>query len=107
MAQSDLGRLTDAKRFLSRLVRLAPDHVNGLVALGIAQQRSGDTAKARRLLEEAVAKDPTNGYAQRNLGGVLSKLELHQEAEAPLRAAHDLLPRDQAAAYGLALCLSH
>lgn len=105
MALSDLGDLEEAKRHLSRLVELAPHHTNGVVALGVAQQRSGETQKAVSTLRQAVKLDPDNGYAQRNLGGVLLHLRVIDEAEAHLREAYRLLPKDQMAIFGLAQSL--
>lgn len=105
MAQSDLGRFDDAVRHLSRLVKLKPDHVNGVVALGVAYQRSGASEKAIEVLERAIHLDAKNGYAQRNLGALLMKLGRIDEAEGHLRAAYQIMPQDQASAYGLAQCL--
>ena len=54
MALSDLGKLDEAIRYLRHLVDLAPDHVNGRVALGVALMRVDDDEGARVELERAV-----------------------------------------------------
>ncbi len=77
-------------------MELQPNHVNGLVALGNAYQRSGDSKKAVKVLEGAVNLDANNGFARRNLGAMLAKLERTDEAEIHLRAAYELMPQDQA-----------
>jgi len=105
MAQSDLGSLNNAIRHLSKLVELQPQHVNGLVALGVAYQRSEDSEKAVEVLEKAVKLDAQNGFAHRNLGAVLGKLDRNDEAEVHLRAAYQIMPQDQPSVYGLAQCL--
>jgi tetratricopeptide (TPR) repeat protein len=105
IALSDLGRIDEAKRHLLHLVEINPEHVNGMIALGVAQQRSGELQRAITTWREAVKLDKENGYAHRNLGGGLLHLNHSEEAEQHLREAYRLMPQDQATIYGLAQCL--
>jgi tetratricopeptide (TPR) repeat protein len=105
MALSDLGRLDEAKKHLQHLLELQPEHGGGLVALGVAHQRSKETQQAAVVLERAVRLDRTNGYAHRNLGSVLRSLGKHGEAEKHFRAAYELMPNDQRSVFGLAQAL--
>jgi tetratricopeptide (TPR) repeat protein len=104
MMLSDQRRLDEAMVLLRRLVELEPQHANGWTALGVAYARASDTAQALPALKKAVAIDPANGFALRNLGGLLLQ-QSPAEAEPVLKTAADLLPQDQAAQYGYAQCL--
>jgi len=105
MAYSDLGEVQRAIDLLARLVELDPKHTNGRVALGVALTRDNQLEQAVRELQIAVAEEPTNPWAQRNLGGALAKQEKYAEALPYLRQAAELNPEDQAAWYGLGQAL--
>jgi len=60
MAYSDSGVLDRALVYLRRLMAVAPDHVNGRVALGVALSRQRNYAEAQSELSRAVADDPAN-----------------------------------------------
>ena len=105
MALSDLGRLDDAKKHLQHLLEIQPEHGGGLVALGVAHQRSRESQQAIVVLERAIKLDRTNGYALRNLGSIFGGLGKHEEAERHFRAAYELMPHDQRSVFGLAQTL--
>jgi tetratricopeptide (TPR) repeat protein len=87
---------------LSEAVRLHPDHVNARVALGVAYAKEDRHKEAVAILEKAVAVDPSNSWAQRNLGGCLLALDEVDRGTACLLRATELNPKDQQAFLGLA-----
>jgi tetratricopeptide (TPR) repeat protein len=105
MAVRDSGELTRAINLLTRLVKQAPAHTNGRVALGVALLRSRKTEQGIKELQTAVAREPDNLWARRNLGAGLVQAERFNEALEHLRRATELAPTDQAAwfDYGQAL----
>jgi tetratricopeptide (TPR) repeat protein len=87
---------------LARVVELAPDFVNALVALGVAQLRQQNNEVPVENLQRAVAREPANPWANRNLGIALLKLgDDAEKAAAHLCKAVDGQPRDQGAWLGL------
>jgi tetratricopeptide (TPR) repeat protein len=56
-------------------------------------------------MQQAVQVAPSDGYAQRNLGGVLMSLGRAQEALPHLRKAREVLPHDLQTTFGLASAL--
>ena len=102
MVLSDQGQLDEAIRHLQTAAEQHPDGANILVALGVAQYRSRNLAEAKKALEAAVAIEPENPYALRNLGGCL--VALGQDlgrAEECLRKSVAALPQDQQGWVGL------
>jgi tetratricopeptide (TPR) repeat protein len=83
-------------------VRLHPDHVNARIALGVTYAKEEHHQDAVAILEEAVAADPSNSWAQRNLGACLLALGEVERATACLLRATELAPKDQQAFLGLA-----
>jgi tetratricopeptide (TPR) repeat protein len=103
MALSDTSQLHAAVRHLREALRLAPGMTNAKVALAVALMRSREPNEAERLLTEAVAEEPDNPYALRNLGGCLFALDKDlPRAEQSLRKATQLTGNDQQAWFGLA-----
>lgn len=103
MAYSDLGKLDQAIKHLSKAIDIEKDYVNAKVALGVAYSRLKLYDHAAEILKRAVLDDPDNGYALRNLGAVLMQLGRDQEDSLRyLRRAVTLLPDDQQAWFGLA-----
>ena len=105
MAYSDTGNLDRGVVLLRRLMVQEPDHVNGRVALGVALTRQRKYEDARLELERAVADEPANPWAHRNLGACLLHLKRPAEAVDHLRTATELNPSDEKAWYGLAQAL--
>lgn len=102
MALSDAGELNPAIRHLREALRLAPDLTNAKVALAVALLRKREAPEAERLLLEAVAEEPQNAYALRNLGACLFALNKDlPRAEDCLRKAAEASPNDQQAWYGV------
>ncbi len=104
MALSDIGRVEEAVRLLSRLTEIEPDNPRAWNALGIAYQRSDDWEAAISAMEESVRLDPNDGFALRNLGGLLTSRSPKYALEL-LERAYQLMPEDQSAAYGYGMAL--
>jgi len=101
-AYSDLGHLDRAAACLEKALSLEPGHVNARIALAVARGRQGRNDDAIPLLERAVADDPQNPWAQRNLGFCLLKAGQAERAGVCFKRATQLAPKDQAAFLGLA-----
>jgi len=104
MALSDLNKLEDAIALLNLLVGLQPNNARAWNALGVAQARHNDSPAAEKALRKSLEIDPGDGYACRNLGGLIAKCS-QAEALPLLKRAAELMPDDQAAQYGYALAL--
>ena len=100
--QNDLER---AIELLTRLVTVAPKHVNGRVAKGAALLKAGRIAEGVSELETAVRQDPENLWAHRSLGAGLMLLNRYTEAAANLRLAREIDPEDQQAWFDYAKAL--
>lgn len=88
MAESDTGRLDEARAHLESAVAIEPQYAAAWVALGVAQQRSRMPDEAIASFVAALLVDPENSYAERSLGAVLgSALESRGSREA-LSASH-------------------
>jgi tetratricopeptide (TPR) repeat protein len=105
MLLSDQKKTVEAVSLLERFVSLSPGGGNGWTALGVAHSRSGNGGRALTSLEKALEVDPQNAHALKNLGALKSKASPDQGLPFLERAAA-LLPEDQGAQYGYALCLS-
>ena len=105
IAYSELGRYEDAIMRLKKAVANDPSHSNAWVGIGLAYLRLRQSAKASEAFHQAIAIDPRNGYAHRNLGGLLSIDKDYKAALPHFREAHHQLPNDPQATYGLAHCL--
>jgi len=64
----------------NHMLTLAPDSVSLHGQLAITYGRAGQNEKAKELLEQTVAIDPSDGQAWFNLGVAYSKLELYPKA---------------------------
>jgi len=104
-AYSDQNDLERALELFTRLVKCAPEHINGRVAKGAALLKAGKIEEGNRELEAAVRLAPENLWAHRTLGAGLMLLNRYSEAAANLRLARDMDPQDQQAwfEYGQAL----
>ena len=104
MMLSDVGRLDEAVEHLSHASRVTPDSADVWNALGVAYQRRGDRDSAKAALKRSEDIEPDNPYMLRNLGALLAD-DSPEHALAYLEKAVELLPDDQQAGYGYALCL--
>ena len=94
--------MTEPQTCLEKALSLEPGHVNARIALAVARGRQGRNEEAIPLLERAVADDPKNLWAQRNLGFCLLKAGQADRASVCFQRATQLAPKDQAAFLGLA-----
>ena len=106
MLHTDMGEPDKAIEMLSRVVDNPQAGANVQVALGYAWSVKGDLAKARIHMERALAAEPDNPYAHRNLAGILGKLGNFREAVEHARKAYAALPADPQVVYGLAHALT-
>jgi tetratricopeptide (TPR) repeat protein len=98
---SELRQLSKALATLEQLVELAPDHVHGLTALGVAEINAGNLLIAEEWLRKATRIDPKNQWALRNLGACLMKQDRYQDASRILSRCLAEAPKDIAAMVGL------
>jgi tetratricopeptide (TPR) repeat protein len=105
IAYSELGRYEDAVMRLKKATGLDPNHSNAWTGIGVAYIRLKRHTDAKTALDKAIAADPGNGYAHRNLGGLLCLQGEFTAALPHMREAHNQLPDDPQAIYGLAQCL--
>ena len=71
MIYTELGDPQKAVNTLSKLLELRDCGPNVYVALGFAYSRMKNYNKAKELFLNALAMDPDNPYAHRNVGGTL------------------------------------
>jgi tetratricopeptide (TPR) repeat protein len=96
MALQRQGRLREAEKIYTRVLKAAPDHFDALNMLGIVKAQLGRMGEAHRLLSAAVKVNPRVPGAWANLGQVLQLLKRHQEALDCLDKARALAPDDVA-----------
>ena len=104
MLLSDQGQIPEAIEILLRLVKISPENAHGWTALGVAQGRNHDTVSAITSLQKALEVSPNDGYALRNLGGLLTE-QSPDEALPLLERATRILPKDQRSFFAYANCL--
>lgn len=64
----ELGELDRAKKHMAFVLRrIDPNHVNALIMLAYFEYLDGEFTRARKLLQKAVKRDPTNAQAWLNL----------------------------------------
>jgi tetratricopeptide (TPR) repeat protein len=88
------GRLRDAEKIYTRVLKAAPDHFDALNMLGIVKAQLGRMGEAHRLLSAAVRINPRVPGAWANLGQVLQALKRFPEALDTLDKARALAPDD-------------
>jgi len=106
MLHTDMNEPDKAIEMLSRVADNPQAGANVQVALGYAWFVRGEPAKARFHTELALAAEPDNPYAHRNLAGILGKLGDFREAVEHARKAYAALPDDPQVVYGLAHALT-
>ena len=87
---------------IARLVAFAPGHSHACVALALGYQRAGDLPRAREYTMQALATDPRNPVALKNLGAILGKEGDCLRALYYLRRSYEIDPQDPQTVYGLA-----
>jgi Flp pilus assembly protein TadD len=64
----DEGRTRDGFLWLHALARLLPASANAMTSVGLANQRMGDTTRARIWYAQAIAADSLNSRAAARIG---------------------------------------
>ena len=87
---------------LEKAVEIAPDHIHGLVGLGVAEIAAGNLLIAEEWLRKALQLEPKNRWALRNLAGTLMKQERYDESLSAIKSCLAVAPDDIAMmiAYG-------
>jgi tetratricopeptide (TPR) repeat protein len=93
------GKLRDAEKIYTRVLKAAPDHFDALNMLGTVKAQLGRMGEAHRLISAAVRINPRVGGAWANLGQVLLGLKRNDEALECLDKARALAPDDVAILY--------
>jgi tetratricopeptide (TPR) repeat protein len=88
------GRLREAEKIFTRVLKAAPDYFDALNLLGTVKARLGRLGEAHRLLNAAVKINPRAPQALANLGQVLQGLKRHQDALECFDKALALAPGD-------------
>lgn len=87
------GQRAESGSVLARAQALAPDHPLVLNAGGVQELHRGELQAARRLIEQAIAKDSSNPAFWINLATVLRRSGLQDEEMRALERALALEPR--------------
>lgn len=90
---------------LTKAVELRPAEARPRFLLGVAEERSGDLAKAFDSFEGAVRLDPRDLETIDHLGSLYLQLKRAADAEAKFRSALEVQPTDARALLGLAQSL--
>jgi tetratricopeptide (TPR) repeat protein len=88
------GRLREAEKIYTRVLKAAPDHVDALNLLGTVKAQLGRMGEAHRLISAAVRINPRAAGIWANLGQVLLALKRHDEALECFDKARALEPGD-------------
>jgi len=88
------GRLRDAEKIYTRVLKAAPDHFDALNLLGTIKAQLGRVGEAHRLLSAAVKLNPRAPQAWANLGQVLHALKRDRDALECFDKALALNPDD-------------
>ncbi len=90
------GRLREAEKIYTRVLKAAPDYFDALNLLGTVKVQLGRIGEAHRLLTAAVKINPRAAGGSANLAHVLHALKREQEAFDCLEKARALAPDDVA-----------
>ncbi len=88
------GRLREAEKIYTRVLKAAPDHFDALDLLGAVKAQQGHIGEAQRLFAAAVKVNPNVAGAWANLGQALHALKRSDEALQCLDKARSLAPDD-------------
>jgi len=105
VAHHRAGRLTAARELYRAILEVQPKNFNALHLLGALSRRQGDAAAAVRLINEALAVDPSFAPAYANLSGALLDYGRIDEAVQAGRTALTLNPGELEAGRSLLRCL--
>jgi tetratricopeptide (TPR) repeat protein len=90
---------------LNKAVELLPSQSRPRFLLGVAQERSGNVAKAADSFESAVRLDPRDADTLVHLGNLYLQMKRPAEAEAKLANALEIQPNEPRALLGVAQSL--
>jgi tetratricopeptide (TPR) repeat protein len=93
------GRLREAEKIFTRVLKAAPDHFDALNLLGTVKAQLGRMGEAHRLISAAVKINPRVAGAWANLGQVLLALKRNDEALECFDKARTLNREDLAILY--------
>ena len=99
------GQIARAAAMYRRVLAAAPDHVDALHFLGIAEHQQGRSEEALRLMGRSIELEPGHPDTHVNRANVLRQLGRASEAEASYRTALALRPDDPKALNNLAALL--
>jgi tetratricopeptide (TPR) repeat protein len=88
------GRLREAEKIYTRVLKAAPDHVDALNLLGTVKAQLGRMGEAHRLISAAVRINPRAAGLWANLGQVLLALKRSDESLECFGKARALEPGD-------------
>lgn len=88
------GRLREAEKIYTRVLKAAPEHFDALNLLGSVKAQLGRMGEAHRLLSAAVKINPRVAGVWANLGQVLVALKQNDDALECLKKARALDPND-------------
>jgi tetratricopeptide (TPR) repeat protein len=94
VALQQQGRLRDAEKLYTRVLKAAPNHFDALNLLGTIKLQRGQAGEAYRLISAALKVNPRVADAWVNLGLVLHALKRDQEALESFDKALALQPGD-------------
>jgi len=90
---------------LGKAVELLPAQSRPRFLLGVAEERSGDLAKAADSMEGAIRLDPQDAETQLHLGNLYMRMKRPADAEATYRKVLELRPNEPQALLGLGQAL--
>jgi Flp pilus assembly protein TadD len=93
-AEHPVGQLAKGIELLHRCLQLAPEHSHAYVALALGCQRAGDLPRAKEYTMRALAADPRNPVALKNLGAIFGKEGDALLAFYYLRRSFEIEPAD-------------
>lgn len=96
------GRMADAEKVLSEVLRAKPRDANALNMLGIIRGEQDRIEEAEKLFKDALKSDPKLVGAAVNLGYLYRKTQRAAEAMAAFEAASKLQPADPEIRFNIA-----
>ena len=102
--QEALERVQDGAP-LSEALGFTDEMIEAIEALGVASYQEGQLDKARKIFEGLVSLNPHNPAYWSALGGVLTRMEEHEDAIPILTVALELAPDDPSALVNRGECL--